>query len=115
LRGSSNLDLMAKTKPCAEACALGPITSYITRLRRVLLTPSLRENFKVEVKAFDLEHLPLDLSDRGQAGVNKVQIGPETNQPIKRNSDVLSEGEKRALALEQFLLGQISSECPSGS
>lgn len=98
-----NLDLLAKTKLCAEACASGPVTTYITRLRRLSLTPSLRENFKAEVKAFDLEHLPLDLSDRGQAGVSKVQIGLETTQPIKRNSDILSEGEKRALALAGFL------------
>ena len=98
-----NLDLMAKTKLCIEACASGPVTAYITRLRRVLLTPSLRENFKAEVKAFDLEHLPLDLSDRGQAGVSKVHIGLDTKQPIKRNSDILSEGEKRALALAGFL------------
>ena len=59
-----------------------------------MLTPSLRENFRAEVKAFDLEHLPLDLSDRDQAGVSKIQIGLETKQPIKRNSDTLSEGEK---------------------
>lgn len=98
-----NLDLIAKTKLCAEACAAGSVTSYITRLRRVLLTPSLRDNFQAEVKAFDLEHLPLDLSDRGQAGVSKVQIGLGTKQPIRRNSDVLSEGEKRALALAGFL------------
>lgn len=98
-----NLDLIAKTKLCIEACASGPVTTYITRLRRVMLTPSLRENFKAEVKAFDLEHLPLDLSDRGQAGVSKIQIGLETKQPIKRNSDLLSEGEKRALALAGFL------------
>ncbi|NPU09857.1 AAA family ATPase [Bradyrhizobium sp. 83002] len=97
------LERQAKTKLCIEACATGPITAFITRLRRQQLTPTLRDNFKAEVKAFDLEHLPLDLSDRAQAGVSKVQIGLETKQMIKRNSDILSEGEKRALALAGFL------------
>ena len=98
-----NLVLISKTKECADACATGPITTYITRMRRAQLTPTLRENFLKEVKAFDLEHLPLDLSDRGQAGTSKVQIGLNTKQAIKRNSDILSEGEKRALALAGFL------------
>lgn len=98
-----NLDLMAKIKQCAEACASGTVTTYITKLRRAVLTPSLKKNLMDEVKAFDLEHLPLDLSDRGQAGVSKVQIGLNTKQNIKRNSEILSEGEKRALALAGFL------------
>ena len=55
-----NLDLMAKTKLCAEACVSGPVTSYITRLRRVLLTPSLRDNFKAEVKAFGCGYAHVD-------------------------------------------------------
>jgi hypothetical protein len=55
----ANLDLLAKTKLCIESCASGPITSYITRIRRQQLTPTLRDNFKAEVKAFGLEHLPL--------------------------------------------------------
>jgi energy-coupling factor transporter ATP-binding protein EcfA2 len=98
-----NLELLAKTKLCLEACASSTITAYITRMRRQQLTPTLRDNFKAEIKAFDLEHLPLDLSDRGQAGISKVQVGLEVKQQIKRNSDILSEGEKRALALAGFL------------
>jgi energy-coupling factor transporter ATP-binding protein EcfA2 len=99
----ANLELLGKTKLCIDACASGPITTYITRMRRQQLTPTLRENFKAEILAFDLQHLPLDLSDRGDAGKSKVQIGLEVRQKIKRNSDILSEGEKRALALAGFL------------
>lgn len=92
-----------KTEACMAACASGPVTAHITRIRRQTLTQTLKTNLQDEVKALALEHLPLSLSDRAQAGVSKVQIGLETLQPVRRNSDVLSEGEKRALALAGFL------------
>lgn len=99
----SELEELAKIKVCGAACSTGPVTSKLTQQRRKSLTPSLQLNFEQEVKAFDLTHLPLKISDRGEVGQSKVQIGLETFQKIKSNSDILSEGEKRALGLAGFL------------
>jgi hypothetical protein len=99
----NTLDMLAKIKACIVACATSSITTKITQQRRKSLTPSLKTNLTDEIKAFDLTHLPIDLSDRGEVGQSKVQIGLNTQQRIGRNSDVLSEGEKRALGLAGFL------------
>lgn len=99
----NSLELLGKTKTCTAACAVGAITTYIGRIRRKVLTTSLQNSLSDEVKALDLEHLPLKLADRGEVGKSKVQIGLEAQQRVAKNSDILSEGEKRALALAGFL------------
>jgi energy-coupling factor transporter ATP-binding protein EcfA2 len=98
-----SLDLLVKTKACSAACAVAGITSQITRMRRKVLTTSLQNSLQDEIVALDLGHLPLKLSDRGEVGKSKVCIGLEAQQKIGKNSDILSEGEKRALALAGFL------------
>lgn len=99
----NSLDLLLKTKACTAACAVAGITAQITRMRRKVLTTSLQDSLQDEIVALDLEHLPLKLSDRGEVGKSKVQIGLEAQQNVDKNSDILSEGEKRALALAGFL------------
>ncbi|MGY4414938.1 energy-coupling factor transporter ATP-binding protein EcfA2 [Bradyrhizobium sp. LB7.1] len=99
----NSLDLLVKTKACVTACSVGGITSYITRLRKKVLTATLQASLEDEITALDLKHLPLKLADRGEVGKSKVQIGLEAQQKVGKNSDILSEGEKRALALAGFL------------
>ena len=72
-------------------------------MRRKVLTTSLQSSLQDEIVALDLQHLPLKLADRGEVGKSKVHIGLEAQQKIGKNSDVLSEGEKRAVALAGFL------------
>jgi len=98
-----SLDLLVKTKACSAACAVAPITTQITRMRRKVLTTSLQNSLQDEIVALDLGYLPLKLSDRGEVGKSKVQIGLEAQQKVGKNSDILSEGERRALALAGFL------------
>lgn len=99
----NSLDLLVKTKACAAACAVASVTSHITRIRRKVLTTSLQTNLQDEIVALDLQHLPLKLADRGEVGKSKVHIGLEAQQKVGKNSEILSEGEKRALALAGFL------------
>ena len=99
----NSLELLVKTKACTTACSVAGITSLITRMRRKVLTTSLQNSLQDEIGALDLGHLPLKLSDRGEVGKSKVQIGLEAKQKVGKNSDILSEGEKRALALAGFL------------
>ncbi|MBR1153968.1 AAA family ATPase [Bradyrhizobium sp. JYMT SZCCT0428] len=99
----NSLEVLVKTKACIAACSVATITSHITRLRRKVLTDSLQSSLHDEIVAFDLQHLPLKLADRGEVGKSKVHIGLEAQQKIGKNSDILSEGEKRALALAGFL------------
>ncbi|MFN5526285.1 AAA family ATPase, partial [Bradyrhizobium sp.] len=99
----NSLDLLVKTKACTAACAVASVTSHITRIRRKVLTTSLQTSLQDEIVALDLQHLPLKLADRGEVGKSKVHIGLEAQQKVGKNSDILSEGEKRALALAGFL------------
>jgi ABC-type lipoprotein export system ATPase subunit len=99
----NSLDLLTKTKACTTACAVAGVTSQITRMRRKVLTTTLQNSLKDEIAALDLQHLPLKLADRGEVGQSKVQIGLEAQQKIGKNSEILSEGERRALALAGFL------------
>jgi ABC-type phosphate transport system ATPase subunit len=99
----NSLALLAKIKTCTAACAGSTVTTFITKIRRKVLTPTLEAAFRDEIKEFRLQHLPLNLSDRGEVGKSKVQIGLDVKQKIQRNSEILSEGEKRALALAGFL------------
>lgn len=99
----NSLELLTKTKACITACAIAGVTSHITRMRRKVLTTTLQDSLKDEITALDLQHLPLKLADRGEVGMSKVQIGLEAKQKIGKNSEILSEGERRALALAGFL------------
>jgi AAA domain len=99
----NSLELLAKIKTCTAACAGSTVTTFITKIRRKVFTPTLETAFRDEIKEFRLQHLPLNLSDRGEIGKSKVQIGLDVKQKIQRNSEILSEGEKRALALAGFL------------
>ena len=79
------------------------ITRHITHRRREILTPTLRESLHRELDRFGLSYLPLDLSDHGEGAESIVEIALSAQQRIRNNSDVLSEGEQRGLALACFL------------
>ena len=88
---------------CIGQCRSTAITRRITDRRREILTPQLRAALHRELGRFRLTHLPLDLSDRGEDAESIVEIDLNARQRIANNSDVLSEGEQRALALACFL------------
>lgn len=97
---------------CRDECAARAITRRITDRRREILTPTLKDALRKELKCLGLTHIPLDLSDRGEGADSIVEVALTARQRITNNSDVLSEGEQRALALACFLaeLGEIGSD-----
>ncbi|WP_026987046.1 AAA family ATPase [Fodinicurvata fenggangensis] len=99
----SKLEELCRVTACRAQCRLNAITGQITRRRREILTPSLREALEDELRALQLTHLPLDLSDRGDLGASVVEVALTAQQRIRANSEILSEGEQRGLALACFL------------
>lgn len=88
---------------CRSECRLTAITRRITDRRRQILTPTLKRALDNEIKALKLTHVPLKLSDRGDGAESILEVALNTQQRIRANSEVLSEGEQRALALAGFL------------
>jgi hypothetical protein len=74
---------------CRAQCRLTAITQQITRRRREILTPSLKTALQDELKALQLTHLPLDLTDRGDLGNSVVEVTLSAQQRIANNSEVL--------------------------
>jgi len=98
----NKLENLKRLLDCKAACSTTGVTQQITKLRRETLTPSLQKNLFREIETFDLLHLPLKLDDRGKQGESKIKIALGVAQRIGKNSDILSEGEQRALALAGF-------------
>ena len=96
---------------CAQ-CASGPIAKMLTTRRRAVLTDSLKAKLKDEMRSLDLSNIPIDLSDKSRGGDSLVEVGLTTQQGVSSNSDVLSEGEQRTLALSCFLaeLNEVGTE-----
>lgn len=95
------LEIRLRVLDCKSQCRRMGITRHITNRRRAILTPSLQEALDNELASLQLKHIPLNLADRGQAGDSIVEISLSAAQRIS-NSEILSEGEQRALALACF-------------
>ncbi len=92
-----------KIKEARKLCASGPIARQLTARRRVILTKSLKTQLTEELDTLKLSHIPIDLSDRSAGPDSVIEVGLTAHQRVANNSDVLSEGEQRALALSCFL------------
>ena len=88
---------------CAQQCRSTAITRRITDRRREILTPTLRAALEKELERLRLTHIPLDLTDRGRDVESIIEIALDARQRVAKSSDILSEGEQRALALACFL------------
>ena len=108
----NRLEERRRLDACTQQCRLTAITRRITDRRREILTPSLRAALKKELERLRLTHIPLDLADRGRGAESIIEIALDAQQRVANNSDVLSEGEQRALALACFLaeLQEIGSD-----
>ncbi|WP_417812448.1 AAA family ATPase [Thalassospira alkalitolerans] len=112
LQRRDRLEERLRILDCRSQCRSDPVTRQITARRRVIMTQSLKSALDDELKALKLKHLPLDMSDRGQAGESIVEVSLAAQRQIRKNSEILSEGEQRALALSCFLaeLNEVGSE-----
>jgi ABC-type transport system involved in cytochrome c biogenesis ATPase subunit len=99
----NDLEKRHKLAACRVQCRLTSITQQITKRRREILTPSLKEALRNELNVLQLTHVPLDLADRGDLASSIIEVSLSAQQRIAANSEVLSEGEQRGLALACFL------------
>ena len=101
-----------RVKDARAQCASGPIATMLTTRRRAVLTDSLKAKLADEMRGLELSNIPIDLSDRSRGGDSLVEVGLDTKQSVSSNSDVLSEGEQRTLALSCFLaeLNEVGTE-----
>lgn len=99
----NRLEERCRVKSCRKECLTSTITRRITARRREILTPSLRAKLKDELQNLKLTHLPIDVSDHGDGTESIIEVALTAQQRIANNSDILSEGEQRALALACFL------------
>lgn len=110
----AKLEKRLKIGTCRGLCQLTPITRQITMRRRKLLTPSLKDALKDELGALRLTHIPVDFNDRGDLGNSIVEVALSAQQRVANNSEVLSEGEQRGLALACFLAELEEIGCDHG-
>ena len=105
----NKLEERLRLATCRRNCRRTAITRCMTDRRREILTPALRSALDDELKTLHLTHIPLNLTDRGEGVESIIEIALTAQQRIANNSDVLSEGEQRALALACFLaeLGEL--------
>jgi AAA domain len=98
----------AKLEECKKLVATGPLSTRITAVRRTAVAGGLQERINAEITNLDLGHIPFAVSDQSENGQSYFEISlaaPVTAE----NTDILSEGEQRALALACFL-GEIGDD-----
>ncbi|WP_161492636.1 AAA family ATPase [Pseudophaeobacter leonis] len=102
LQRQRDLSLIKEREACLTLVASLPIATQITALRKKLVTAELQDRIAREIKALDLTHLPLEVSDTSSGGQSLFSVGLQSVQKAK-SQKILSEGEQRALALACFL------------
>ncbi len=103
LERRASLEERQRVQQCRSMCQSRPVTLQINARRRAIMTPTLKSALNEELSKLRLQHLPLDMTDRGDAGESIVEVSLTAQKQVAKNSDILSEGEQRALALSCFL------------
>ena len=97
-----DITLLANLNKCISALDTSNPSKKITHLRKILFTDDLKNNILNEINELDLTHIPFTVESRTERGTTLVGVNLKTTVSVS-NSDVLSEGEQRALALSCFL------------
>lgn len=92
-----------RLKKLIEECSDSAIARYITSIRREFLTDDLASKIREEMAALGLTGIPVSFSDKTQADKSFGRVSIDGMLLPLKNSDILSEGEQRALALSVFL------------
>lgn len=81
----NRLEERHKVAACRSDCRITAITQQITRRRREILTPTLKQALEDELSALHLTHIPLGLADRGDLVLTLAvslacnRLGPVSN------------------------------------
>lgn len=94
-----NIELLEKCKPNTRQ-----ITDQSTHREEILLSDKLQSNYENEIKKLNLEYLNVSIKKKGSQGQVMSTFEIDNLQQGCKKSDILSEGEQRALALAGFLM-----------
>jgi ABC-type transport system involved in cytochrome c biogenesis ATPase subunit len=96
-----DLDRLQRLRRCRTGCDTTAISRKGTELRRQGITKEFGDRLRAELDFFRLEYLPLKIGDRSEKGVSYVGPALSASRPV-RIETILSEGERKALALACF-------------
>ncbi len=97
----AELESLNRLRDFRKACDTTAVSKKATELRRLLVTREFEERLQAEMKHFGIEGLPVRTQDRSAGGQSLIGVALEATQKVK-NTEVLSEGERTALALACF-------------
>jgi len=100
-----NLSLQAKLAECVRQTTTTGITRKATEVTESYLAKGLNDALASELNAFNLRGMKLGIDLHGQKGTGIQQLKLDLPKPIGKVklSDILSEGEQRAIAIGCFL------------
>jgi len=87
---------------CVSALNTRPISKLASSLRGELITPELSARIQREIASLGIEHVPLRFTEQSASGKSFFEMALDSSGRAKK-SNVLSEGEQRALAIACFL------------
>jgi len=94
---------LAAYKQCVDDTSTQQITRKSTELTKRLVTDQLRNAFQAELSKLEFKHLAVEIQPAGGAKGSLYHHLVFTNAPGIPVTNVLSEGESRALSLAAFL------------
>lgn len=97
-----DLTVLTGIAACKAQLATRSISAQVSALRKKLVTEKLEARIRGEIASLDLGHIPFAFSDSSQQGISRFGVGLQ-GATRHKNTQVLSEGEQRALALACFL------------
>ncbi len=100
-----NLKRVKKIEACIAETVTTGISRKSTEFMESLVTNRLKEELKQELKGLDVDYMKLELNKTGRLGVTLHQhrLRSRTYGTTVGVSDVMSEGEQRAIAVASFL------------
>ena len=88
---------------CKRLLKTNNVTSQSKNRSAILFSDALQTRYASEVEKFDLRYLNVKVSNQVNKGEQKVALNLTGLQQAKKKSEILSEGEQRAIALAGFL------------
>ncbi len=109
----TKLDLCNKLNLCASSCATNTISRKSTDLARLIATPEVITSLNRELTALNVHELRVTMQNSSPGGKTQFKLVLEKSNGAKP-SDILSEGEQRAIAIASFLTEVNLSKSMSG-
>lgn len=107
------LDLCNKLNQCSASCGTTAISRKSTELARSIATPEVIEMLNKEFEALNVHELRVTMQNSSPGGKTQFKLVMEKSNGA-RPSEILSEGEQRAIAIASFLTEVNLSKTMSG-